>query len=813
MIVQEPVQAAIWHCLNHYDYTDAVFLSERLYAEVKSDESLFLLATAYFRNGQKDHAYHILKDRTDASAQCRYLFGICAYELEKYAEAEDVLLENQSGSNSMDNIVEEFGDQAAFALVLLGKIAAKTERKARAIDAWKRALKLNPFLWSSFESLCKIGDKPNPQNIFQINNMENLSMCHGNSINNIESVVITTNAISQDNQETFNTPPPSQQILTNFNPNMNAKQLCTPEDSPLAAPLCMSGIRPIQGTRKVMRVKPETGSNSPQPTFGQFFDSPSDYGSPTFSQPMLPGSNSHHQSLAKRMRAQVDLFINRKESIFQNCKPVFSQSTNVPATKTPTIPLAIQPCQNVRRSSRLFSNNYSVKENNKSPNRNKFATPKSPSRKTKQRISKCNLNKNSSYTELNTRNKMEKEKSETVTSSETEKSAIPPSATAESCIEQAIQMQRQSAEGLMCLLRDIGEAYLDLSQFNCVTAIERLNSLPPNQFNTSWVYCLLGLAYFEQADYETCVKYFSEVHDKEPYRLEFMDVYSTALWHLQKEVVLSALAQDLVNLNKNSPITWCVSGNCFSLHKEHDTAIKFFQRAVQVDPHFPYAYTLLGHEYITTEELDKAMSCFRNAVRLDPRHYNAWFGIGTIYSKQERYRLAEMNYAKALSINSRSSVILCHIGVVQHALKETEKALATFNTAINNNPKSPLCKFHRGSVYFALGRHAEALKELEELKEIVPKESLVYYLIGKVHKKLGNTDLALMHFSWATDLDPKGASSQIKEACDPAFGRSNPDIETPASPSPEEYPSESNSEPRAAPINYNGLPDDSEDSF
>lgn len=42
----------------------------------------------------------------------------------------------------------------------------------------------------------------------------------------------------------------------------------------------------------------------------------------------------------------------------------------------------------------------------------------------------------------------------------------------------------------------------------------------------------------------------------------------------------------------------------------------------------------------------------------------------------------------------------------------------------------------------------------------------------KVHKKLGNTHLALMHFSWATDLDPKGANSQIKEAIDPAMSRS-----------------------------------------
>ena len=70
--------------------------------------------------------------------------------------------------------------------------------------------------------------------------------------------------------------------------------------------------------------------------------------------------------------------------------------------------------------------------------------------------------------------------------------------------------------------------------------------------------------------------------------------------------------------------SWCAVGNCFSLQKEHDTAIKFFQRAIQVDANFSYAYTLLGHEYLLTEELEKAQSCFRNAIRVDPRRYNAW---------------------------------------------------------------------------------------------------------------------------------------------------------------------------------------------
>jgi anaphase-promoting complex subunit 3 len=106
------------------------------------------------------------------------------------------------------------------------------------------------------------------------------------------------------------------------------------------------------------------------------------------------------------------------------------------------------------------------------------------------------------------------------------------------------------------------------------------------------------------------------------------------------------LAADLCEYDKLAPETWCALGNCFSLHKEHDAAIKFFQRAAQLDPKFVYAYNLLGHEYCLIEEMDKALACFRKAIYLDPRHYNAWYGISMIQLKQEKFHLAEryLNY-------------------------------------------------------------------------------------------------------------------------------------------------------------------------
>ena len=52
---------------------------------------------------------------------------------------------------------------------------------------------------------------------------------------------------------------------------------------------------------------------------------------------------------------------------------------------------------------------------------------------------------------------------------------------------------------------------------------------------------------------------------------------------------LAALAQHCLSVSRMRPESWCVVGNCFSLNRECESAIKYFQRAVQCDSTFAYA--------------------------------------------------------------------------------------------------------------------------------------------------------------------------------------------------------------------------------
>ncbi len=116
---------------------------------------------------------------------------------------------------------------------------------------------------------------------------------------------------------------------------------------------------------------------------------------------------------------------------------------------------------------------------------------------------------------------------------------------------------------------------------------------------------------------------FKAVRVLEPHRLWDMEVYSTLLWHLQKTVDLSFLAQELLNINPRSPQAWIAIGNLFSLQKEKAQALTCFRRAAQLDSTCAYAYTLSGHESID-EDLDRAINYFQSALRADCRHYNSW---------------------------------------------------------------------------------------------------------------------------------------------------------------------------------------------
>jgi len=787
MVAQEPVKAAIWHSLNTYCFTDAIFLAERLYAEVGNEECLYLLATCYHRAGHTKRTYNILKKKSFSSIHLKYLFATACYTMKNYTEAEFALVGYFNPSaNPISNISNEFGSLAGVTLQLLGNIYRKSSLSLKAIDCYKQSLKHNPFLWSSFESLCQMGEKIDTSDYFKTSSSFKIPShqypC--TLTNNRFNITSPDDILHQYGSHMTENLDPSKALplLTSTVNNKEKPQI--PEqlsnmsrtstielDMPPPPATMLGGKTNRTMSKARQRLIGSQPSNSPlTPSFGVLSNDsplPDASHSPMFITPTV--ANNNMNALKAPMKAQLkktNMKGNDSSHLHQSSFGFSSMSAISSPLLTQDSPASDTENQlvvpSLRRSSRLYGgNNSSLREGKRTP-RVRFADGNKPigattARKTKSRINKANSSQPLTPTTQNIIQASTK-----ISNLAKDDDLLIKDEKPTTNLPSPIQ---QSSDGLMRLLQEIGKAYQALLLYDCKKAVKLFEDLPIHQQSTCWVMEKIAIAYFETGDLDLAEKAFEKVREYDSYYIdEGMALYSSLLWLQRKESLLSCLAQDLVDHDKESAVSWCAMGNCFSSQKEHDLAIQFLERAIQLNPDLAYAYTLLGHEYVYMEELDKALSCFRTALRHNERHYNAWYGVGMIYYKQEKYQLAEQHYLKALKINPKNSVLLCHLAVAQNDLKKPELALETIRKAAEHNPKNALCKYQKSRILLDLNKPQDAIDELKELKKLVPKDSNIYYLFGKAYQQLGELHLAQMNFSWAMSLEPQGANNLIKEA-------------------------------------------------
>jgi len=322
------------------------------------------------------------------------------------------------------------------------------------------------------------------------------------------------------------------------------------------------------------------------------------------------------------------------------------------------------------------------------------------------------------------------------------------------------------------LLTTAGTFYQHVCQYRCKEAIQEMQQLSWKQQNTGWVLHQQGRAHLELNEFTAAQRCFEQMQTRDPARMVGLELLSTVYWHLKKEVELSYLAQRVLDTDRLSPVTWCVVGNCFSLQKDHETALVFFRRSLQLDPNFTYIHTLSGYEYMANEDFDKAIVCFRKALRINERHYNAWYGLGAIYHRQEKFDLAEYHFERAVQLHPMSSILLCNLGIAQYASGKAYQALDTLAQAFRLDPTNPQARFQRANIYSALHRPSEAYAELVKVRDSAPREAAVHFAMGKVLKRLGRPQEAITSFLTAMDLDPKD-NQIIKSAMDKV---SEPDV-------------------------------------
>lgn len=298
-------------------------------------------------------------------------------------------------------------------------------------------------------------------------------------------------------------------------------------------------------------------------------------------------------------------------------------------------------------------------------------------------------------------------------------------------------------------LNTICEAQLLTQKHESHKAIIKYNSLSSAVKNSAFIYYQIAKANYDSAFYKESARLYKVAFFLQPWKLEYLDIYGSCLWHLKDDVQLAYLVKEVTTLYRREPQSWSILANLYSLRQEHEKAIFSLNRAISLNNNYHYAYTLKGLECIFTDKIDEAKQCFIAAIRICPSHYNALYGLGNLAYRAENYKMAHFYFKRALEYNKYNPILQCYMGLIVAKESGFESSLPYFEKAVELDPGSYVLTFRLAFAYACLGRYKESLSLLKDLETATPTESNVYFLQGRINKILGDTSTALMCFTKA----------------------------------------------------------------
>jgi serine/threonine protein kinase len=159
------------------------------------------------------------------------------------------------------------------------------------------------------------------------------------------------------------------------------------------------------------------------------------------------------------------------------------------------------------------------------------------------------------------------------------------------------------------------------------------------------------------------------------------------------------------------------------LEWDWDSAIKYIQKAIELNPGYSWGYFHLANHYLYTGRCEESIRTFHKAIELDPLNpaFHRNLGCAYIYSG------------------------------------DVAASFDSFQRTVEIDPKFPVIHYFLGMAHMQLARYEEALNELQ-LEEGYPK-SIVDTLIGIVNSRLGHIETAFEILHKYTELSERDDQS------------------------------------------------------
>ncbi len=173
-----------------------------------------------------------------------------------------------------------------------------------------------------------------------------------------------------------------------------------------------------------------------------------------------------------------------------------------------------------------------------------------------------------------------------------------------------------------------------------------------------------------------------------------------------------------------------------------DSAVKYFQQALQLDPDYAVAWSALGQAYVwiaqfgnqpVAEYTEKARAASKTALRLDPRLAEPHATLARVLNAYDfDWKGAQSEVDQSLALEPSNPTALGIAGSIAMALGNTDKALQLFRDVIRIDPLDSGGYLLLGLSLWAANRIDESMATLQAGARIAPGQIKIHFALGQV---------------------------------------------------------------------------------
>ncbi|TVS08101.1 MAG: tetratricopeptide repeat protein [Phycisphaerales bacterium] len=195
-------------------------------------------------------------------------------------------------------------------------------------------------------------------------------------------------------------------------------------------------------------------------------------------------------------------------------------------------------------------------------------------------------------------------------------------------------------------------------------------------------------------------------------------------------------------------------GRRYEREGEEDSALRAFERAIEINPELTMAYIEAGNIYRRRGDYSLAERRYGEAARVEPLNFEAQYLHGLALQLLNRLTEAVRAYLRALAIDPMNLDANMNIATAYLGLGEPRQAMRYAIRAVRIDGESGPARANLAAVYRELDEHESAVTELRQAAELMQLSPELLLMLSDSLSRTGRKDEAIVTIEEVLALGP-----------------------------------------------------------